>query len=147
MHNSCICPTLAFFTIWVPLLHIFSSCSICTAIQLKGAWFWFFCNFCSFAVCSFPPTQVLSELVQPAGTHSSCPSRVPPAGRAICRLLVDRAKSGSLQFFISCSGMDRISTMFLSLCSYDNWSFLEVICLLRNETVIRLHLAGWEFSI
>ena len=49
-------------------------------------------------------------------------------------------------FFISCSGMDKISTMFLSLRSYGDWSFLRVIYLLRNEMVIRLHLAGWEFQ-
>jgi hypothetical protein len=56
------------------------------------------------AVCSLPPTEVLSELIQSPGPHCSSPSRLSPVSGALCGLLADWQKGGSFQFHIAFSG-------------------------------------------
>ena len=106
---------------------------------IKGHSFNSFVISAHFAVCSFSPKEVLSELVQPPGPHCSSPSRVPPASGTICGLLVDRQKGGSLQFLISCSGKGSLIRMF-HMAIYAAAFHLSVR--LRDKIVITLHKNG-----
>ena len=114
----------------------------------------FFCTFCLcfFAVRSFSPEEVLSELIQPPGPHCSSPGRIPPASGTFRRFLVDRQKGGPLQFFFSCSGKGNFLTMFLLLWSYCNYAATFSMnnsssFLFGDKSVVNLHLAGWKFAI
>jgi hypothetical protein len=84
-----------FFTIDCPCFPTFSVIILPSLYPREAILFLSVIHFLS-AVCSFPPAQVLTELIQPPGPHCSSPSRIPPASGAIRGFLADRQKGGPL---------------------------------------------------